>query len=123
MGIDPASISVVENGVDTEALDSLPLPSFGPGPLRLGYLGTVMPSKGLHVLLDAVLQQPEGSVELHIYGNAVSYHGDDTYLTRCFQRLIPKARVHYHGPYTTSRLPEILGNLDVVCAPALWPRW
>lgn len=120
LGIDPASITVVENGVDTEALESLPLPSFGPGPLRLGYLGTVMPSKGLHVLLDAVLQQPEGSVELHIYGNAVSYHGDDTYLTRCFQRLTPKVRVHYHGPYTTSRLPEILGNLDVVCAPALW---
>jgi glycosyltransferase involved in cell wall biosynthesis len=67
LGVDPASISVVENGVDTEALDSLPLPSFGPGPLRLGYLGTVMPSKGLHVLLDAVLQQPESSVELHIH--------------------------------------------------------
>jgi glycosyltransferase involved in cell wall biosynthesis len=120
LGIDPTAITVVENGVDTEALESLPLPSFGPGPLRLGYLGTVMPSKGLHVLLDAVLQQPEGSVELHIYGNAVSYHGDDTYLTRCFQRLTPKARVHYHGPYTTGRLPEILGNLDIVCAPALW---
>lgn len=120
LGVDPSRITVVENGVDTEALEDLPLPPCGPGPLRLGYLGTVMPSKGLHVLLDAVLRQPPGSVELHVFGNAVPYHGDETYLTRCFFKLRPEARVHYHGPYTTSRLHEILGGLDVACAPALW---
>ena len=120
LGVDPARITVVENGVDTEVLENLPLPSCGPGPLRIGYLGTVMPSKGLHVLLDAVLRQNTGAVELHIYGNSVPYHGDETYLTRCFFKLQPQARVHYHGPYTTSRLPEILADLDVVCAPALW---
>ncbi|MEY2715012.1 MAG: hypothetical protein RIT24_1355 [Planctomycetota bacterium] len=120
LGIDASRITVVENGVDTESLRELPAPSFGPGPLRLGYLGTVMPSKGLHVLLDAVLRQPPGSVELHIFGNAVPYHGDESYLTRCFQRLTSTTKVVYHGPYTTAMLPAVLGQLDVVCAPALW---
>ena len=29
--------------------------------LRLGYLGTLIPSKGLHVLIDAVLAQRQGT--------------------------------------------------------------
>lgn len=120
LGIDATAIDVVENGVDTDALRSLTPPPCGPGPLRLGYLGTVMPSKGLHVLIDAVLRQPANSVELHVFGNAVNYHGDETYLTRCFQRLVPKVRIVYHGPYTTEMLPAVLSQLDVVCAPALW---
>ena len=120
LGVPRERITVVENGVDTEALRMLPLPACGPGPLRLGYLGTVMPSKGLHVLLEAVLRQPRGSVELHIHGNVVPYHGDDSYGPRCFGRLTPGCGVHYHGPYATGELPAILGTIDVVCAPALW---
>lgn len=120
LGVAADRIAVVENGVDTEALGVLPAPSCGPGPLRLGYLGTVMPSKGLHVLLDAVLKLPRGTVELHIHGNAVPYHGNETYHTRCFFKLQPGSGVHYHGPYATTELPSILAGLDVVCAPALW---
>lgn len=120
LGLDRQRVTVVENGVDTSALSALAPPPCGPGPLRLGYLGTVMPSKGLHILLDAVLSLPRGSVELHIYGNAVSYHGDDSFLTRCFQKMRPNSGIRYTGPYTTADLPTILGGLDVVCAPALW---
>ncbi len=120
LGLDASRIAVVENGVDTESLRHVPSPSCGPGPLRLGYLGTVMPSKGLHVLLDAVLRQSAGTVELHIFGNAVPYHGDDSYLTRCFQRLTTSTKVLYHGPYSTAMLPTILEQVDMVCAPALW---
>ena len=120
LGIDPASIEVVENGVDTASLEQLPDPTCGPGPLRLGYFGTLMPSKGLDVLLDAVLQLPEGTVELHVHGNAVPYHGDEGFLTRVFSLLSPGDRVTYHGPYTGHDLPALLAGIDVLAAPALW---
>lgn len=120
LGVAADQITVVENGVDTERLEQLPPPPCGPGPLRLCSLGTVIPSKGLHVLIEAVLRQPPGAVELHVYGNAVNYHGDSSYPLRCFGQLRPKAEVHYHGPYTTAELPGILAGVDVVCAPALW---
>lgn len=120
LGVDPSRVHVVENGVDTHALAALPDPACGPGPLRLGYLGTLLPSKGLAVLVQAVQRQPRGTVRLDIHGNAVPYHGDHGYLTRVFGTLQPGDPVHYHGPYGAADLPRILGAMDVACAPALW---
>ncbi|MCC7066476.1 MAG: glycosyltransferase [Planctomycetes bacterium] len=120
LGVPRERFRVVENGVDTTALAELPPPAAGPGPLRLGYLGTLMPSKGLHILLDAIQQLPQGLVTLDIHGNAVPYHGDQSYLTRCFQKLSPGSGVRYHGPYGLAELPHLLQRIDVLAAPAIW---
>jgi glycosyltransferase involved in cell wall biosynthesis len=79
-----------------------------------------MPSKGLHVLLDAMAALPRGDAVLRIHGNVVPYHGDQSYGTRCFQRLQPGSGVHYFGPYGLGELPELLSEIDVLAAPALW---
>jgi glycosyltransferase involved in cell wall biosynthesis len=120
LGVPAERFTVVENGVDVERLQRLAPPGVGPGALRVGYLGTVMPSKGLHVLLDAVARLSPGRVRLRVHGNVVPYHGDQSYATRCFQRLRPQDDVHYCGPYGLGELPPILDELDVVAAPALW---
>ena len=120
LGVPADRFVVVENGVDTDRLLRLPPPGVGPGPLRVGYLGTVMPSKGLHVLLDAVQRLPAGAVSLRIFGNVVPYHGDYSYATKCFARLQPGGDVHYRGPYGLDELPTILEGIDVLAAPALW---
>lgn len=120
LGIAAERFTVVENGVDTQALERLPPPAGGPGPLRVVYLGTLLPSKGLHVLLAAVRELPAGTVQVAIHGNAVPYHGDTGYLTRCFQALRPGDAVTYHGPYTAAELPRLLEAADVLAAPALW---
>lgn len=123
LGVPAGRFTVVQNGVDTDALAALPAPACGPGPLRLGYLGTLIPSKGLHVLLDAVsrvARQRPRAVELRVHGNVVPYHGDETYPLRCFGQLGPDGAVSFHGPYDRGALPRILAELDVVCAPALW---
>lgn len=120
LGVPPERFTVVENGVDTEALATLPPPVPHAGPLRLGYFGTLMASKGLHVAIDAVRQQPRGTVSLAIHGNAVPYHGDETYLNRCFQRLLPGDAIAYRGPYGLDELPARMADVDVLLAPALW---
>src|SRR5690606_35667740 len=89
-------------------------------PLRIGYLGTLIPSKGLDVLVRAYRRLPPGTAELHVHGNLVPYHGDDGFATRAFGPLTPADRVTWHGPYATADLPRILAGLDVVDAPALW---
>lgn len=120
LGVPAGRFTVVENGVDTARLAALPPAPGGPGPLRVGYLGSVMPSKGLHVLLDAMAALPAGAATLRVHGNVVPYHGDDGYATRCFGRLQPGAGVHYDGPYGLHELPRILAGIDVLAAPALW---
>ncbi len=112
-------IHVVENGVDTHALHQLPPPP-ADGPLRIGYLGSLIPSKGLDVLVAALNQLPRGMATLRIHGNAVPYHGDEGFLTRVFQQLQPHSQTAYLGPYQTQDLPGILAEVDLVVAPALW---
>ena len=122
LGVDPARFRVVQNGVDVAALAAVPPPPTK-GPLRVGYLGSLIPSKGLHILTAAFLRlwpkRPDGC-RLDIHGNAMPYHGDDTYLDRVFGDLPQGAPIHYHGAYTTTDLPRILAGIDVVVAPALW---
>jgi len=120
LGVPAERFTVVENGVDTERLEALPKPSGGPGPLRLGYFGTLMPSKGLDVLIAAGQKLPQGMVELHIHGNSVPYHGDESYLTKCFMQLQPGSAVTYHGPYSLEDMPARIATIDVLAAPALW---
>lgn len=120
-GVEESRVRVVENGVDTTALRQLPLPDFDPDrPLRVGYLGTLIPSKGLDVLVRAMQRLPAGRAELRIHGNVVPYHGDAGFLTRAFQSLSPNDRIAYLGPYQTGDLPRILAGIDVLVAPALW---
>jgi glycosyltransferase involved in cell wall biosynthesis len=121
LGLGADRFRVVENGVDTHALACLPDAERPPGaPLRVGYLGTLIPSKGLDVLVDACRALPPGTATLAVFGNAVPYHGDEGFLTRVFARLRPGDRVGYHGPYLPAELPGILAQVDVVAAPALW---
>lgn len=120
LGVPAERFTVVENGVDTDALQGLAPPPAGPGPLRVGYLGTVMPSKGLHVLIAALAALPPGTATLRIHGNVVPYHGDEGYATRCFQGLGARSAVEYHGPYDLADLPRLLEAIDVLAAPALW---
>jgi glycosyltransferase involved in cell wall biosynthesis len=120
LGIAAKDIRVVQNGVDTEALRALPAAEPREGPLRLGYLGTLMASKGLHVAIEALQRLPAGTASLEIHGNAVPYHGDESYLNRCFQRLRPGDRVSYHGPYGLDELSQRYSGIDVLVAPALW---
>jgi glycosyltransferase involved in cell wall biosynthesis len=120
LGVPAERFTVVENGVDVDGLLDVPDAPAGPGPLRVGYFGTVMPSKGLHVLLAAVAKLPPGTVRLAIHGNVVPYHGDQSYATRCFQGLRPGDDVRYHGPYGLGDLRARLAEVDVLAAPALW---
>lgn len=121
-GVDPARIKVVENAVDTAALAAVPALRRRPREqsLRVGYLGTVIPSKGLDVLVAACQRLPEGAVSLHVHGNVVPYHGDEGFLTRTLGQLRPSDKFTFHGPYRTGDLPRILAGLDCLVAPARW---
>src|SRR5262249_42337231 len=57
------------------------------GPLRIGYLGTFMREKGVHVLIDAFNELPADAAELHIFGIPV----EPAYLEEL------KARAHHPG--------------------------
>lgn len=89
-------------------------------PRRIGFLGSVSPVKGVHVLIEAFLKLDRSDLELHIHGAESPVHGDDSYKKRLRGLAGGDPRIHFRGPYGIEEVPGILADLDVLVAPSVW---
>ena len=91
------------------------------GPIQaIAFLGTVIPSKGVHVLVEAfnLLYRPE--LKLNVFGDAPSYHGETGYIEKMRSTLKPDIDVEFHGRYDPMALPLIMKGVDVLVVPSVW---
>lgn len=79
-------------------------------PLQVGFLGRIVPSKGLDVLLEAVQRSPE-DVEVHVGGT------DDSGYIESIKKSYPLSNVTYHGYVDPA---SFLPGLDVLVVPSRW---
>jgi glycosyltransferase involved in cell wall biosynthesis len=88
------------------------------GPLRLVFLGNLIPRKGLHVLLEALCRLPRDSWQLEILG---STDADPAY-TRAIHRQIAKGdlgqQVRTSGLLANSELADHLAESQVLAMPS-----
>lgn len=81
--------------------------------LRFGFLGQIIPTKGVHALIDAFLADEFHDAELWIAGKGDS--GDYEQDLRRRTQTIPNIRwLGYVRP------AELLDNIDVLVVPSLW---
>ncbi len=120
---------VVENGVEVEDLRRQVTELRQQAPpredVRLGILGTVLPSKGALELAEAAVAAHAAgwlpaAFRVDIHGNQPPYHGDTGYVRRLSELSQHHACVHLGDSYEGARLPELLAGLDGVAAPSLW---
>lgn len=83
-------------------------------PLRVGFIGSLLPQKGVHVLVAAGQLLEPDQIEIHAFGS-----GPAPYLKK-LEEIDRKNLVRLHGVYQLSRLPEILGSVDLVVIPSVW---
>lgn len=86
-------------------------PFMGDRPLRLLFLGRISPFKGLHTLIDAVLELPASSVELMIYGQT----NDATYEAELQDRTAHAPQIRWMGTVSRERVMEVFQTVDVLC--------
>jgi glycosyltransferase involved in cell wall biosynthesis len=87
------------------------------GELVLGFIGTLLPHKGPHVLVQALRLLPDRPIRLHLYGS--SFHEDD------YQRELREIaggdeRIVFEGSYDHAELSSILAKLSAVVIPSIW---
>ena len=87
--------------------------------LRVGFAGGFLPTKGLHVLLDAVDQLAPGSVVVDLLGSSAAYHGEDDYAASIARRLGHPA-IRRLGPVPHERMHSIFQDLDVLVVASTW---
>lgn len=128
-GFSEERFEVVENGVEVEDLrmqvaelrQQLPPRQ----DVRLGVLGTVLPSKGALELAEAAVAAHAAgwlpsSFKVEIYGNQPPYHGDTGYVQRLRELSHHHPCVSLGEAYDAPDLPHLLASLDGVAAPSLW---
>ena len=100
------------------SLRPVPLPPPA-GPLRLGYFGTLLPSKGIETLLRAHARLPHGAATLQLHGPLP--HGDEWRDWRQQVRaLAARTGAQLCGPYPPAEVEERLAEVEVVCLPSIW---
>ena len=81
-------------------------------PLRVVFLGNVIPRKGLHTLLEAV-RRLGTDIQLDVIGSLVS---DPAYAEQ--MRAFAPGNVHFHGPLDNLPLTEKLTSAQVLAVPS-----
>lgn len=117
-GVAPERIRALPYGLDKsifEGVGSRPSETF-----RFAFVGSVLPTKGVHVLLEAFRGLERDGVRLDIYGEIVPFHGNTTYVEELGAEIEATEGVTLHGRYENSKLPRILENVDALVVPGVW---
>jgi glycosyltransferase involved in cell wall biosynthesis len=115
-GMDPERLVYVPHGFDKTSVGA-----HAPKHVRdVGFIGTVIPSKGVHVLCEAFNRLDRRDLVLHVFGEAPSFHGDTQYLSRLREIVRPGLDVRFHGRYEHDDVGRILAALDVLVVPSVW---
>ncbi len=112
-------IHVVAHGVDTLAMNrarSVAQPRHG---ITLGFIGSLIADKGLHVLLQALADQPDLPLRLRVAG---AFHGDSVYEARVRKLAAADRRVELMGQCTADQVAELIHGIDLLCLPSLVPE-
>lgn len=121
LGVPKEGIAVIPHGappIPEARADSSASGYDGKRPLIVGYVGTVMPHKGIATLLKAIGGFRPDKVALKIYGRAYPprFAG---FIMKAIGRF-PRGQVDIRGMYQPDELLRIMAGLDVVVIPALW---
>jgi glycosyltransferase involved in cell wall biosynthesis len=91
-----------------------------PDVLRIGFIGQITHSKGVHILIEAVNllnQAHKDKIELSIFGNI--NHSMD-YSTKLFELARDRSNIKFSGTYLHDQSAGIFSQLDVLVVPSLW---
>lgn len=118
-GLDPATIDVIEYGMDVDAFRGVPRAPASH--FRVGFMGTLLPSKGVHLLLDAFKRVGSADLSLEIHGPVVPFHHDRTYGERLRDQAAGwEDQITFHGAYAPGDAPRLLAALDALVVPSIW---
>jgi glycosyltransferase involved in cell wall biosynthesis len=89
--------------------------------IRVGFIGQVVPSKGLHVLLEAARSVESaigGRFALRIYGNL---EREPEYGARIRSLVAGLSDIRFCGTYAHDLSATVFSEIDVLVVPSLWP--
>lgn len=118
-GVPGERVTVLPLGLDLSDWHNVPRreASGGGGGPRVGYIGTFLRHKGVHVLMEAFHRLESSEAALRIHGFPIP---GDPYIDELRRLADRDPRIHLMGRYQHRDLRAILNDIDVVVIPSLW---
>lgn len=120
MGIPGDNMVVVPHGIELPqekiraALEKRPLSP--PHSLHIGYVGSIAPQKGIHILVEAVNQLPVENVKLTLCGSLDTFPDYAAHL----KKIARHPGIHFAGRVAHEAIWNAFASFDVVTMPTLW---
>jgi glycosyltransferase involved in cell wall biosynthesis len=116
-GVSPHLIELSTFGIDmSSSAEGVPRTTVR-SPLRVGFIGTLAPHKGCHVLIDGIKRLPTGCATLKIYGNPGEF---PDYANDLKQSAARHPSVNFCGTFPNADIAQVMSELDVLVVPSLW---
>jgi glycosyltransferase involved in cell wall biosynthesis len=114
-GIPPSRLTVLPHGL--EELPGHAPPDHPPDPLHIVFIGSLVPHKGVHVLLAALSKIPQARLRCSIYG---ALRPDDPYCRQLQELTVRDGRVVLAGTFPPEDIWKVLDGASLLAMPALW---
>lgn len=115
-GIPRAKLRVSRYGIDTTPFENLARQELDGGKVSFGYVGTLAPHKGVHVLMQALAKLPHQLCRLHVFGSDAHY-GD---YGRMLREMAEGLDVTFHGALDRASIGKAFEQIDCLVMPSLW---
>lgn len=87
--------------------------------IRFAFVGTLLPAKGLHVLIEAFNRIKHTNAGLKIYGEMRGYGGFEYYLPY-LKRIVKNKDIEFVGGFEHQRIGDVFREIDILIVPSLW---
>lgn len=88
--------------------------------VRFGFIGTLIPSKGPHVLINAFNRLKGGRAVLKIYGKGPFNNGIFDYCRRIKRMAAKNKNIKFEGVFDNNAAAGIFKEIDALVFPSLW---
>jgi glycosyltransferase involved in cell wall biosynthesis len=119
----------IEFGVPAEKIeysdygfDAAPFKGFRRTPsekTRFGFVGSIIPSKGVHVMLKAFRDLAPENAVLNVFGGFAPYYECENY-EKEITDLANAPGINMRGRYQNEKVAEVFGEIDVLIVPSIW---
>lgn len=92
------------------------------GIVRFGYIGILLPMKGVDFLIKTFQEFSDDNAELLVFGRPLAYAGYEGYAHYLKKLARKDARVKLMGGFEHKDLSGIFSQFDVLILPSLWPE-
>lgn len=116
-GVNPELIKQAAYGINVTGFEEFVRDYSDRRPITIGYIGSLAPHKGCHVLVDAFCKLGNSDACLKLYGNPNEF---PDYVADLHAAAKGNDAIEFCGTFLNAKIAEVLSGIDILVVPSVW---